>query len=648
MSKKQKKQKQSAHTEEETGPPRAQRYRGYLGLDWYKKERAILMVGESDMKRDTDEPIPGPRLHWVNEDGALFYEIEESEGKGKRPYWVDRNDIRVKEPRPLIHQKTFVAEEKKKQGTLLESEFVVKESKLRDDAIPNILIKGDNLLALNTLVKMFENRPEEEKIKCIYIDPPYNTGSAFEHYEDSLAHSQWLSMVRDRLLLLKRILARRGAIYVSINALELSYLSALMDEIFGRTNRLPLVTLQAGTTASYRSINECPVNVSEYVLGYGSEEFVPNSVWVPAGYSEDYSHFIANIDESPKGWALQTLDEIIHQQEGCADWRAFKKKFGVRWKDARFERKADFALSHKNQVVSLNTLQKPSETVQKMIDASRTHRNQVHVLQRDNAEPIYAYNGRTLAFFGKKFRDIGGTLMPAQILTNLWNDISFLGIGPEGSVSLPNGKKPEALVARILELATAPGDLVLDCFAGSGTTLAVAAKLRRRYIGVEIGAHADTHIIPRLTAVISADDQTGISDMVEWRGGGAFQYFHLGASILSKGGKDFNWSLGIEHVSESLLYYFDFTRDETIALSGMVVGFDRRTESAGIVCVRDPKTDHNMLIGELEITNAVKEARKKYGECPVKFITNCGHQIPGVLESVQSVSVPSEIVADLD
>ena len=178
-------------------------YKGSLTLEWYNKEKSILLAGGKDMK--TSKDIPAPKLNWVNKDGALFYEIDETEGKGVKPYWVDRNDIRVKEPRPLVFQKAYTAVPKNPDLTGKPEGYELVESDQDDPAIENILIKGDNLLALNTLVKLFENKPEEEKVKCIYIDPPYNTGQAFEHYDDNLSNSEWLTLTRDRFLLLYKL-----------------------------------------------------------------------------------------------------------------------------------------------------------------------------------------------------------------------------------------------------------------------------------------------------------------------------------------------------------------------------------------------------------------------------------------------------------
>jgi len=397
------------------------------------------------------------------------------------------------------------------------------ESITKFDDKDNLLIKGNNLLALSSILKRYEG-----KVKCIYIDPPYNTGNDSFRYNDNFNHSTWLTFMKNRLRIAKQLLSEDGAIFISINNIELGYLLVLMDEIFGRENKLPIITLKAGTTASYRSINDCPVNVTEYIIGYKKEKFVPNALYRQSEYSEDYSHYIVNINDAPKDWVLKSITDIIHDKNNCNNWQDFKKKFGASWKKIRHEQMADFANNHKENVVSLNTLQKPAKYVQEIINESKKIRNRVFEIPRENLPSIYCYNGRTLAFYSSKFREVDGDIVPTEILTNLWTDISFLGIGPEGGVTLENGKKPEYLLKTILELSTQKGDLVLDYHIGSGTTIAVAHKIERKYIGIEQLDYGENDSTIRLQNVINAD-KSGISQYndVNWQGGGSFVYCEL-------------------------------------------------------------------------------------------------------------------------
>jgi len=385
----------------------------------------------------------------------------------------------------------------------------------------NLVIKGNNLLALHSLKKRFAG-----KVKLIYIDPPYNReDEAF--YNDSFKHSTWLTFMKNRLEIAKELLRDDGIIFISINHIELGYLLVLLDDIFDRKNRLPIITLRAGTTASYRSINDCPVNVSEYVIAYSkSSNYKPNTIYRPTGYSEDYSHFIENIEEKPEKWKLSKLTDLIHRKNNCKDWREYRNKFGDNWKRKRFEEIERFAFENKEKIVSLNTLQKPSKKIQAVIDKSKKTREKVFVFERINDEPIYCLNGRTLAFFKSKFRNIEGDFVPSEVLTNLWIDISFLGIGPEGGVTLENGKKPEYLLKTIIELSTSRGEIVLDFFAGTGTTCAVAHKMGRQFIGIEQLDYGENSAVFRLRNVINGD-QSGISKSVDWKGGGDYVYLEL-------------------------------------------------------------------------------------------------------------------------
>lgn len=386
----------------------------------------------------------------------------------------------------------------------------------------NLIIKGNNLLALHSLYQQFAG-----KVKLIYIDPPYNTGNDGFAYNNSFNHSTWLTFMRNRLKEAFILLKNDGAIFVSINHIEIGYLSVLLDEIFGQENKLPIITLRAGTTASYRSINDCPVNVTEYVLAYSkSSNFKPNSVYRGSSYSEDYSHFIVNKKNSPDKWELQAITDIIHKKFNCENWREFKEKFGANWKKKRYEEMEIFAIENRDSVVSLNTLQKPSKRIKEEIDKSKSTRNKVFEVKREGSESIYCFNGRTLAFFSSKFREIDGEQVPSEILTNLWSDVSFLGIGPEGGVTLENGKKPEYLIKTILELITKPYDIVFDYHLGSGTTAAVCHKMQRQYIGVEQLNYGDNDSVVRLKNVINGE-QGGISKAVNWQGGGEFVYLEM-------------------------------------------------------------------------------------------------------------------------
>lgn len=417
---------------------------------------------------------------------------------------------RIKEPKVLANWKKFDRD----------GGHEVKEVSKKD----NLIIKGNNLLALYSLLPKYRG-----EIKLIYIDPPYNTGNDEFGYNDKFNHSAWLTFMKNRLEVAKDLLNSNGAIFISINWKELPYLQLLCNEVFGAKNYLNLITIESASTASYRSINACPVNVSEYILVYAKnkDEVQIKPIYIKSGYSEDYSHFFEKFDSKDVSKSkLISLDEIVYKNNGVKDWKEFKNKYGEDWQKIRKELKAKFAFINKEMVVSLNTLQKPSKDILAIIDKSKSKRGIVFKYDREKKSPIYIYNGRTLAFYSSKLREVDGEVVPTEILTNIWTDISYLSLGGEGGVELINGKKPEKLIKRLLDLITDKDDLVLDFFAGAGTTGAVAHKMGRKYILVEQMDYI--HELPeaRLKNVIKGD-QTGISKTVNWKDGGSFIYTEL-------------------------------------------------------------------------------------------------------------------------
>ncbi len=382
----------------------------------------------------------------------------------------------------------------------------------------NLIIRGNNLLGLACLKLKYAN-----KIQFIYIDPPYNTATDSFRYNDSFKRSTWLTFMKNRLEIARNLLKETGVIAISINYKELSYLKILCDSIFGEENYVNTVTVKTATTASFRAINDCPVNVSEFILIYAKNK--PHAkikpVYVPSDYSEDYGSYIENITDDPMDWRIVSVDSVIYAQDGVSTWQEYKKKHGDDWKKIRHEKKAQFCLENCDSVVSLNTMQKPSREITKVIEFSKKNRDQVFSSGKN-----FIYNGRSLAFYSKKLRKIDGVLSPTEILTNIWTDISFLSLGNEGGVDLPNGKKPEKLIKRLFDIFTDTDDIILDYHLGTGTTCAVAHKLGLQYIGLEQLDYGSDDCTVRLEKVIGGE-QGGISKEISWQGGGSFVYCEL-------------------------------------------------------------------------------------------------------------------------
>lgn len=382
----------------------------------------------------------------------------------------------------------------------------------------NLIIRSNNVLALSSICRKYRN-----SIQFIYIDPPYNTANDSFRYNDSFKRSTWLAFMKNRLVLAKELLHNSGVIAIQINYKEYAYLKILCDEIFEEDNYINTVTVKTATTASFRAINDCPVNVSEFILLYAknkkSTKIKP--VYIESDYSEDYGSYIKNKSDNYLEWEIVSVDSVIYEQNGVKSWQEFRALYGEDWKNIRYKMKAEFCLKNSDSVVSLNTMQKPSKAINEAIILSKKNRGKVYKTG-DN----YFYNGRSLAFYSKKLRLIDNKMVPTEILTNIWNDISFLSLGTEGGVDLPNGKKPERLIKRLFEIFVDKNDIIMDYHLGTGTTCAVAHKLGIQYIGVEQLDYGNDDTVQRLKNVICGESG-GISNIVSWKGGGSFVYCEL-------------------------------------------------------------------------------------------------------------------------
>jgi adenine-specific DNA-methyltransferase len=427
--------------------------------------------------------------------------------------WIGKDNRPKLEPRILLEDP--------------EKSYHAKHRVTEKDIFDNRLIFGDNLLALKALEQEFAG-----KIKCIYIDPPFNTQQAFEHYDDSVEHSIWLSLMRDRLKLLYRLLAKDGTVFVHIDDNELGYLVVLMDELFGRDNRLYIVTFKQGSATGHKSINPGCVNTTNFLLIYAKDKsfWTPNRVFTARERDDRYNQFIENIEKPYPDWKITTL------------MKAFAGSRGVTEKDARIYVKANpgdldrFVIQNARRIIRLArpSYEGVSAAARTMIDESKRNKATIYRLQRDAFQDIYLKGGERILFYSDKLKLIDGEMVAGEPLTTLWDDILSNNLHAEGGVTFPKGKKPEGLIKRVLDLSTNENDWVLDSFAGSGTTGAVAHKMGRRWILVELGEHCETHVIPRLRRVIDAEDLSGITSAVGWRGGGGFRYYRLASSLLEK------------------------------------------------------------------------------------------------------------------
>ena len=364
------------------------------------------------------------------------------------------------------------------------------------DLFDNRLIFGDNLLALKALEQEFTG-----KVKCIYIDPPYNTGSAFEHYDDSIEHSIWLSLMRDRLELLQRLLADNGSIWISIDDNEYGYLRILMDEVFGRSNFLTTICWEKIYTLKNSAKHFSAMH--DFILVYAKN--INNVALSLLERTEQQNEGFKNPDNDPRGaW----LDSAMHGRNYYS-----KGSYSV-WSPSGKEFKPPpgryWTVSEEN-FRSLNA----DNRVWWGKDGTNAPRKKTFLTEvRQGVVP------GTIWFY----KDAGQNAEAKAEIKALFADSEDVFITP----------KPEKLLKQILTIATQRGDLVLDSFAGTGTTGAVAHKMGRRWLMVELGEHCHTHIIPRLQKVIDGQDPGGITEAVGWQGGGGFRYFRLAPSLLEK------------------------------------------------------------------------------------------------------------------
>ena len=364
----------------------------------------------------------------------------------------------------------------------------------------NMLIKGDNLDALKALLPYYAGR-----VKCIYIDPPYNTRSAFEHYDDNLEHAQWLAMIYPRLVLLRELLAEDGSIWVSIDDNEGHYLKVVMDEVFGRRNFIASNVVQRTLTRRNDATTVSTAHDYVAVFARNADDFRINRLEADQRQRATYT----NRDNDPRGdWlavpfhAPNVRPNLTYPIE-TPGGQILMPPTGRCWSTTK-------------------------EDFQRLLADGRIYfgRNGNGMAQR---KKFWAESSQEIVpWTWWPYTDVGENREATREAKQL--------INAEDPKPIFSGPKPERLLQRVLHIATNPGDLVLDSFLGSGTTAAVAHKMGRRWIGIEMGDHAETHCKPRLDKVI-AGEQGGVSTAVGWQGGGGYRYYRLGPPAFDASGR---------------------------------------------------------------------------------------------------------------
>lgn len=453
------------------------------------------------------------------------------------------------------------------------------------DIFDNLLIYGDNLLALKALAT---DPAVCGKVKCIYIDPPYNTPDMLNMiYDDGIEHSLWLSQMRDRFELLRELLAPDGTLFCQLNDDEMAYAKVLLDEVFGRSNFLNQVAVRMKLLAGASGGGEdkrLKKNI-EHILVYAKDQHSEigfrrfNDVFEnvdlleaieameDAGKSWKYTSILLD-----KGEPVETRTVLTGDGEEITVTRyaGLQRTTVSRLEKSGVERRKIYN-DHLSQIFSDTNAQTSIRT--RIIDEFGSLGDgellEAKYIPKSGKEKgklathYYIANSiRRVIWLHDIAEKVGSNVIKKERVGTFWEGFPLNNLTKEGGVKFPNGKKPEALLQRVLELATNPGDLVLDSFAGSGTTGAVAQKMGRRWIMVELGDHAKTHILPRLQKVIDGTDKGGVTEAAGWKGGGGYRFARLAPSLMEKDTWG-NWVIRVEYnpamLAEAMCKHFNYT-----------------------------------------------------------------------------------------
>lgn len=405
-----------------------------------------------------------------------------------------------------------------------------------DPNAENILIHGDNLLALKALEQQYAG-----KVKCIYIDPPFNTGQAFEHYDDNLEHSIWLNLIALRLKILYNLLDKDGLFWIHLDEEEVHYCKIILDELFGRNKFVSHITyLRSGVAGLGQG--GFFVNTTEHLLFYRKGELPKlkilsfqqlelktmkryNRIVTDFGKRELVREFIAKSNGCPvrvykhSELRMNSIPLKDFEKRESAVRKYYSENIGVIFRGNQVQKENSF------QIDIISNLEKDGFYSVDYIPSRGKN--------EDKETTLYYFQKELLSWLSDTSEAFEDDVVKSNKMTTLWDDIPKADIANEGQIYFPRSKKPEQLIKRIIEISTLPGDIVLDSFLGSGTTAAVAHKMGRRWIGIELGEHCYTHCVPRLRIVVSGTDQGGVSKAMDWKGGSGFKTYRLAPSLLA-------------------------------------------------------------------------------------------------------------------
>lgn len=489
---------------------------------WLKKK----MVASADFLATLDH-IPASLYEEIGqndkqrEEWVKLYAIDKVKlGKGEIPgmkaeYSVPLTPQFLKENETLVVDTAYFSSEFKHKLLASIDHF--------DEQCNGLMISSENFQALNLLREKFA-----EQVKCVYIDPPYNTGGDDFVYKDNYQESSWLSCLYDRLLLTKPFFKEGGSIAVSIDIKELDKLIALMDLTIGSENRKANITVRRASLTGAKVINPGLVNISENVVMYanGNGKWNPQRAYRECGINfkkTRYKSFILNKEQGFEKWEISTVLEVFAKTKNIPKSQLVKV-LGDSYEDELYK----FMMDNAASICRLAALDEDSvgNDVLDLKKISLDNPDIIYHLQREDCNDYYVINGQAILFFKDRLRKVGDKIVPVEPVSDIWDDVLPNDIHNEGGVVLKKGKKPEKLVDRIFESTTQKGDLVLDYFAGSGTSGAVSLKSGRKFINVEVNEYFDTIPLRRIKNTLYGDT-SGVTDKYEWKGGGIVKYIRL-------------------------------------------------------------------------------------------------------------------------
>ena len=502
-------------------------------------------------------------LTWPYKDSVLAGGQTKEDAKREEIFWNET--LAPDEIDRLLSPKVLTNFKKYDQSGVHEIETLSGEE--------NFLIKGNNLLVLHSLLPVFAG-----KIKLIYIDPPYNTGNDSFGYNDKFNHSSWLTFMKNRLEVAKRLLHPEGALFIQIDDKEMAYLKVLCDEIFGRENFKESIAVKNGSESGVNAINvmrgEQLFKVKEHILYYAKNNQIHRfkPVYVKAiAFNKSYRLEVKkeNGQYTVTDIYKNTLQKLFNQDNLRGLTNEQKHIF-----NAAFE---EYCLEHNQHIYALKSDIQKSGDAFKTFAAANKKKEQVEEYTTADGRINLVYKGGMLTPLKERIVEENGIKYYGTLISDFWWDI---GATPsaEGNVELKSGKKPEKLLKRIISLCTDENDIVLDFFLGSGSTAATALKMKRRFIGIEQLSYGQNDSIQRLQNVINGD-QTGISQDrdINWHGGGSFVYAELKTlnekyiqEILSTDSEEELKALLNEILREGLVHY----QVKEVSLSEIETGFN--------------------------------------------------------------------------